>query len=292
MFLKSSLGTDKDPTLWHYTGASGFLGILESKSIWASSLVFLNDSREFFEASIVASSVISDKNLDKNLERIILKVLHSCSGRCVTSIDIANVAAISFSQKGDDLGQWRAYADDTGGGYCLGFAKSKLEEIASNLGGSMRKVEYDLPIQKKLISPIVDRFISSITGSEPSEKAVANYERNGQAELLGSNVRAAVDVFTADYRKVAPIIKNKAFSEECEYRLILDGQKGVKVRATEYGIVPYYTVALGDSFALRALIIGPSRRITRNLEAALLALGSSGFTSNSTVASSLPYRSW
>jgi hypothetical protein len=33
--------------LYHYTSQAGFLGIIQTREIWASNLLFLNDSMEF-----------------------------------------------------------------------------------------------------------------------------------------------------------------------------------------------------------------------------------------------------
>jgi hypothetical protein len=46
--INLELATDSPPPiLYHYTSQDGLLGILDSKSIWASKVQYLNDEQEF-----------------------------------------------------------------------------------------------------------------------------------------------------------------------------------------------------------------------------------------------------
>lgn len=76
--------THKPRTLYHYTSDSGLLGIIETKSIWATNVRYLNDSKEYALAldrsmliPFVAHNLCVD-NMQFKLQRIIIgPTLHS-----------------------------------------------------------------------------------------------------------------------------------------------------------------------------------------------------------------------
>ena len=46
--MSSHLGNrDLPPILYHYTSQTGLIGMLNTKTIWASKIHYLNDSKEF-----------------------------------------------------------------------------------------------------------------------------------------------------------------------------------------------------------------------------------------------------
>src|SRR4051812_4201029 len=94
-------------TLYHYTTQAGLLGILETKSIWASEIRFLNDATEFRTALDTVGAELRTR----------LNELDSAEGeargeaifREFTALEEASFFVLSLTEKGDDLSQWRAY---------------------------------------------------------------------------------------------------------------------------------------------------------------------------------------
>src|SRR5437868_11310878 len=42
---------ERDDVLWHYTSPNGMLGIIASKSLWATNILYLNDVEEFYHVA-------------------------------------------------------------------------------------------------------------------------------------------------------------------------------------------------------------------------------------------------
>src|ERR1700730_9126099 len=94
-------------TLYHYTTQTGLLGILESKSIWASEIRFLNDATEFRTALEAVGAELSKQltELDSGEGDARGEVIF----RELTALEEADVFVLSLTEKGDDLSQWRAH---------------------------------------------------------------------------------------------------------------------------------------------------------------------------------------
>jgi hypothetical protein len=118
-------GAKVPPTLFHYTNSEGFKGITETGRLRLSDVFTLNDPSEMRHEVKYALGVLQrsaakghraaqlfawrfSEHLGDNLERISRQFV-AC-----------------FSPSGDDLGQWRAYANN-GHGFALGFDGPKLE---------------------------------------------------------------------------------------------------------------------------------------------------------------------
>jgi|WetSurMetagenome_2_1015567.scaffolds.fasta_scaffold202366_1 hypothetical protein len=139
--------------LYHYTDQTGLLGILESKSIWATHVRYLNDASEFTHGLSIAAQCIKAIriNLESNLkgfpddtsrlnarhkaEDIMLEdISHFLSDLQKVPVYVAcffddeeNEHLLESQGVGDNLGQWRAYSKKSTG-FCIGFDKNSLEE--------------------------------------------------------------------------------------------------------------------------------------------------------------------
>ncbi|MDP9416299.1 MAG: hypothetical protein M3P48_00305 [Actinomycetota bacterium] len=113
--LPSPLTAD-DGFAWHYTDASGLLGIIESDTLWASAPSSLNDTKEMIHGAEVISRVWQERR-----EEVI--------NPCRTFVDYVletdlldeiqgNIFILSASRNGDLLNQWQHYAQ--GDGFAIG----------------------------------------------------------------------------------------------------------------------------------------------------------------------------
>lgn len=114
--------------LYHYTSKEGFLGIIKNKTLWATEILFMNDSKESkipFEILLKLLSEEKNSDIRKKIE----------DAQNVTKINIFdfykafegfNTYVISFSEKQNDLNQWRSYGEN-GSGFCIEFNTNQLQ---------------------------------------------------------------------------------------------------------------------------------------------------------------------
>ncbi len=159
--------TQAHPTkLFHYTGASGLLGIFKSGKIWASSSFHLNDTQEFplccggllWNAS---SHIFNAK--DELWSEKDLAITESLSE--LTKRVQAYVA--SFSEQPDLLSQWLAYSV-AGNGYSIGLSPEHFSH-ATNDDFTLVKCIYDEEQQIELADTIVRLLCESPSGGNDEE---------------------------------------------------------------------------------------------------------------------------
>lgn len=122
-----SLTSQKPPhRIYHYTNDAGLKGILESGKLRLTEICNLNDPSKLNHGfgiaikelkTIVANEPAESQKFAQDLELVAIRnTIHRS----------ADFFICSFSLCGDDLGQWRAYADN-GRGFALGFDAAALE---------------------------------------------------------------------------------------------------------------------------------------------------------------------
>ena len=126
-FVSAIEATAPPPMIYHYTNDAGLQGIIQSGKLWFSDIFGLNDPSELRHGLKVAIDVLKSRITDARPE-----IATFASQLERFDIDAGIEAAghffiCCFSGDGDDLGQWRAYADD-GRGYALGFETAALED--------------------------------------------------------------------------------------------------------------------------------------------------------------------
>jgi hypothetical protein len=106
--------------LFHYTDMAGMLGILRTETIWFTSIFHLSDPSELAHTIEIALGILEEEAQagDRVVQAFCAWMAHVLvkAGGEIFGFYIA-----SFSQTGDDLGQWRTYADD-GRGVVLGLS--------------------------------------------------------------------------------------------------------------------------------------------------------------------------
>jgi hypothetical protein len=136
------------PVIYHYTNDVGLRGILESGKLWLTDIFNLNDPSELSHGFSHAVSILSNKAADGHRWT---KLFAQAFEKFRTQKELqasAHFFVCSFSSDEDDLGQWRAYADN-GRGYTLGFDTKALESAfvgasdISRYSNSAFSVTYD-----------------------------------------------------------------------------------------------------------------------------------------------------
>lgn len=123
------LSTQPPPaTLYHYTDASGFKGILESGTLWFTDIFSLNDTSELKHGVEVACQLLDKASSRADASPTCKEFAKTVSSVLLENVETsANYFVCCFTDNGDDLSQWKGYADD-GRGYALGFDAVALEQ--------------------------------------------------------------------------------------------------------------------------------------------------------------------
>ena len=109
--------------IYHYTSASGFLGIIRQGSLWASEASSLNDVAEIDQGWETIERLLQEKA--KSDARDKLLAVPEWARRSQ-----AEVFLLSASSRRDDANQWQNYADH-GRGYAVGLNPRALLAVRS-----------------------------------------------------------------------------------------------------------------------------------------------------------------
>lgn len=200
--------TPKDPkTLYYYCSLETFFSIFSNGSIRLTEIGKSNDSLEqrFLSQGMVKkihqlAALVSAKQFDYDkLEKLKKELLEQ-----IDKDNLLPVWAMCFSEKGDDLSQWRGYADDANG-MCIGFnveyldAANALDTLNYNDFMRFRKVEYG----EEAINNFFTHIKKEIWGQFTSEGELENLMRRKKDDLY-----------------YCPYYKMQSFAEEKEWRIV------------------------------------------------------------------------
>ncbi len=106
-------------TLWHYTSYAALKGIVSSKQIWATEYRFLNDREEFLHAKELAQKLAEEEPEYTGqafpAREMLQKAVNVVFNTGYLHEERLRIMVASFSEEGDQLSQWRGYADDSRG---------------------------------------------------------------------------------------------------------------------------------------------------------------------------------
>lgn len=306
MRQKFSLGCDAQrmmETLYHYTSLGGILGILQSRSIWATHASYLNDSSEFFHALKFAKQVAGSIFMeDDYLAAFGWAVRHGLEAVSPNDLYVA-----SFSEQADLLSLWRGYCP-AGAGLCLGFDFEHLRNFCQSKGYRLDQCVYEHEQQiqqvESLVNQCFERFPKPKISRNDYEKlnsegqvdAEINYRLQTSEGVDKPQADAAVEWLCTEISEFAPLFKNEGFHEESEWRIVArKPEEPVRFRATPSYVAPYIELsALGGEAlsALREVIIGPNPNQHRCQSSIQILLRSYGLDRVEVKRSTLPFNSW
>ena len=278
-----------EDALFHYTTASGLLGILNKKEIWSTAFYCVNDESELSTAKDVLTKYFRSKtyeliqNADPRVDvfsnsgvdirhyadefenRIISYALHSLN---------VYITCFCKSSNREDflhglLSQWRGYGLD--GGYAVQFSRSKLLDQVKQFPEAEEFYDFndvyystENPLKEEVIKHADDfvnaylNFLDNLQNSDSNIDPISG----PIVKLLGGPLEKLLDfrIYT----------KSGHFSEEKECRMSniqhLDKGAGLPVDYFNRGgsIVPY--IKTPQKFKLLDcidwIIVGPSPRIS------------------------------
>jgi hypothetical protein len=166
------------PILYHYTGQTGLLGIVENAELWATKIQYMNDATEFGLALRLAREWLDD--MISSTHHSAEKAACAALKRSLEGIDDINIFAICFCEKGDLLSQWRGYAEGNYA-YAVGFDPDPLIQIGDKNDFRLCPCIYEEAIQRK----IVDEAVADCIQKDLSFPSKANWGFHGPlADIL------------------------------------------------------------------------------------------------------------
>jgi len=281
---------DIPETLYHYTTQGGLLGLMKSRKIWATNILFLNDSKEFNHTIQLALELLRCD------ETVIGQDLYKTVEHLFSEPQAPDVYVTSLTSMRDQLSQWRAYCPKLGG-FNIGFETEKLQQVAGSQGVALVPCNYDLEEQKRII-----RHSINITCDTFNQKADTNYNSVGEFDIdsflkLGGNTRLN---YGLQLLLIAPLFKHPKFIEENEFRFFFYPQKGhlkdVCFREGASTIVPYVEIDLAmkatDPIPVTEIVVGPTPNQELSRKSIEKLLERNGIQACHVTLSEIPYRAW
>jgi Protein of unknown function (DUF2971) len=240
------------PDLFHYTNAETARLILDSRSLWAPHVKFLNDKSEFNQGVNLAKRCLrAAKRLATGDKQSFMDHTERCFEELLKD-ERSEPYVVSFSaDDGDRLSQWRAYGEG-GSGISIGF---DYEKLTRHFGDYARvlPVTYERKVQKKILSCEVEQSWTV------REKAVQKWP--WQLEVIDRYCRSQLITFLL----IEPAaFKHPSFSEEREFRHVTRPLQPScpkpKFRAGRFGIVPYVELGscTGPILPVKKITQGPT----------------------------------
>lgn len=233
--LEPTFSSFVETPLYHYTSVGGLKGILKDykTEMWFTNARHLNDPTELDFGRKIARKVLEGyRNREGRgmFTSALFELMHKGIDPLLQSL---GVYVASFSRKADDLGQWRAYADD-GWGVCIKFSPvtSNSPQRACTSGA----VAYGKSAITKRQSDIFDQMWEIFDRPHIIEEMV-HHAHNGDVEYLRPFQEKAVI-------SSCLFSKHQAYQAEDEVRFVIvdDAKKlraRVETRVRDREIVPY-----------------------------------------------------
>jgi hypothetical protein len=266
--------TPAPPILYHYTTQVGLLGILRTNCIWATAAQYLNDSSEYaYGLRLIAEGLCEGGK----------KAISECEAANLLAIGqslspFSGVCIVSLTSEGDLLGQWRAYAGSSGG-FSLGIRSEYLREAAHRQGFYLVRCIYSHADQQQAIAELIQEFRERMTTS-------SKWSLTEQGGCVASAMRLAV------------MLKDNSFAEECEWRLISIPKmiSELEFREGTSTLVPFFKFTLGvdKNVYLDSIRVGPTPHREQAARAAQMLLRKLEISDpeDKVTETRIPFRNW
>jgi len=282
-------GATEDPVpqiVYHYTSDFGLHGILQSGTLWLTNVFSLNDPSELIHGYRRATNFFAEsaRKHGGDFERDFAAAFgNNIEEKFKRS---AQYFCCSFSKVGNDLCQWRAYANDATG-YSLGFDRVGLEGLFKKMEHpAVFPVCYDEDRLDYVSNGVIDLFFPLLTcffGSDlrQFEKYCDELQMSLAKQLL----------------LVCLHFKHHAYENENEHRFLrtqeISCTHGVKTRPRHHELIKYCEFAWRSAGAgiLKKIMVGPAADYEKARAFAEQCLKDFGYGDVEIVPSGIPYRS-
>ena len=252
--------TTSNDLLWHYTTPEGLTGIIESHSLWATDIFYLNDSAEFMHGINIARKIIKQKislldgDEKERLERFDTNLSFIGPDHNRT------IYVCSLSKTKDELSQWRAYC--RGGGFSIGFPDQGLVDAIQGQHFELKECVYDVSEQQRIINQLIDSQVLPY---------IYNPERFSNIpctpDMISGILSGGINKFIWELYSTCSTLKHPSFEIEEERRLVYDHKRHFNEIRPEFRtkpglIIPYTCIILPedeDFWRQVRIIIGPTK---------------------------------
>lgn len=209
----------------------------------------------------------------------------------------------SFSQRKDDISQWRAYCPNVGG-FCIEFDTKKLFSFLNIIDSWTGKRCYPYKYNK-----ISNKIVLNQDQGQPCYFFKCSYDRDKNRALIKAHFDDIINKIEANnespfigsaetlmkLNKLSTYVKDESFKDEQECRLVCNiGVENVKYREGKSMIIPYVELGLSDcngKLPISKIIVGPTPHSELSKMSIKSLLKSDGYKID-VESSNLPYRSW
>lgn len=267
--------------LYHYTDMRGLTGILTNEEIWFTDYRHLNDPKELLHGIALAKAMLQRRIKAGGF----VKFLYGWVEDLLTQKNFGRALEFfiaSFSRRRDELGQWRAYADD-GRGVAIGFSpklfatnEPKKNEPSKN--SYVGPVFYQDVQTRARHAKGLDKAASILDGAF---KYARRHLRDKEIGMEFLN-RLARSVVAAPLLWNALTCKHPGYQHEAEVRMIILGEKKkfkgkISRRIRNGKVVPYIPrhLPLREQGNITEIVIGPAaaKSAERKVRRLLTSLG-------------------
>lgn len=277
--------------LYHYTSLNGVMGIVKSRSLWATEVRFFNDTAELKHAVDFISSIIDHRlaSRSENIE-LLTQFKRWLNDRIVNG---HMLYVVCFTESGNLLSQWRGYSQ-AAKGVSLGFSPEKISMAAGEQFFQVGKCVYDLNIQEKLAVSILDEI-----------QSVAKLKGENNNMFKRHPSESFYDVFfelELDILRIAVLLKHPAFHEEREWRVVSSAitnyiKSPIEYREGSSMLIPFMNFILPSAVDRTVDIERAYLGATPNINNAMTSLSMFLSKNNSSPREGvhycqIPYRDW
>jgi hypothetical protein len=209
--LSSRMYTEKpELTLFHYTSIEGLMGVVNSKSLWASEVRYLNDAAELHHfGSLANQQILQAQSTNQNSdEREILSQFGEWLKERLSSGPLVFVS--SLTENGNLLSQWRGYCSH-GKGVSLGFNPIELAKAAKESHFSLGRCVYEPERQNEVVAEVISIALKGAMASGPALPSVSHPTQS---------YHSVFNALCGEILRIASLLKHPAFSEESEWRAV------------------------------------------------------------------------
>ena len=263
--------------LYHYTNFNGLLGIVESRSLWASDIRYMNDSAELKHTADLIRTEITERIGAGHPRPDLLNQFLDWVTHRITNGHM--LFAASFRANGNLLSQWRGYSR-LGKGVSIGFDPEYILRCAERQSFQIGRCIYSCEQQARLISQVVDA-VETLAAEHGSSGTTGT----GTGGVDDSSYHTVFKQIESDLLRIAAILKHPSFREEEEWRIVSPVitdyvEAPVLFREGASMLVPYIRFKLSPTgsgpIELQHLFLGPTPNKTISMNSLIMYLAKNG----------------
>ncbi|TKB06075.1 DUF2971 domain-containing protein [Desulforhopalus sp. IMCC35007] len=260
--------------LYHYTGFTGLLGIVDSNALWASDIRYMNDSAELKHTADLIRTEITQRIAAGHPKPNLLNQFLDWVIHRITNGHM--LFASSFRSNGNLLSQWRGYSR-LGKGVSLGFDPDYILQCATQQSFQIGKCIYSCEAQQQLICQVIDA-VEALAEEHPKDLDSRDPQNDNAYHPI-------FHMIESDLLRIAAILKHPSFREEEEWRVVSPVitdyvNAAVLFREGASMLVPYIEFNLApagnSTITIEHIFLGPTPNITISMNSMTMYLSKHG----------------